>query len=144
MDSPRVVWDNYRCPDCVFGDNVKETDLNKIAKIEKAIKDKYGEEAIQNPKRAWNKEKENKYLEDLKAFHERHSKNKKTEQAEGFKIKTRKVSNKTQRTCPVCKKYSFESRDDVYMTKFDCCFECFIQYVEGREERWKKGWRPNK
>tara|TARA_B100000900_G_C20434183_1_gene656268 strand:- start:259 stop:630 length:372 start_codon:yes stop_codon:yes gene_type:complete len=122
---------------------VKETDLNKIAKIEKAIKEKYGEEAIQNPKRSWSKEKEDKYLEDLKAFYERHSKSKKTEEAEGFKIKTRKTSNKLQRTCPICKKYSFESRDDVYMIKFDCCLDCYIEYVEGREERWKSGWRPN-
>ena len=32
-------------------------DLNEIAKIEKAIKKKYGSEAIQNPKANWNKEK---------------------------------------------------------------------------------------
>ena len=29
------------------------------------------------------------------------------------------------------------------MSKFDCCEKCYIQWVEGREERWKKGWRPN-
>ena len=41
---------------------MKEKDLNKIAKIEKAIKDKYGEEAIQNPKgeSAYKKRKLNK------------------------------------------------------------------------------------
>ena len=33
--------------------------------------------------------------------------------------------------------------DDVYMSKFDCCEKCYIQFVEGREDRWKTGWRPN-
>jgi len=28
------------------------------------------------------------------------------------------------------------------MKKFDCCYECYIQFVDGREERWKSGWRP--
>ena len=30
------------------------------------------------------------------------------------------------------------------MSKFECCFKCYIDYVEGREDRWKSGWRPNK
>ena len=32
--------------------------------------------------------------------------------------------------------------DDVYMSKFDCCFKCYIQWGEGREDRWSTGWRP--
>lgn len=55
---------------------MKKKDLNEIAKIEKAIKEKYGEEAIQNPKGSWDKEKELKYLKDLKDFHERKSRSK--------------------------------------------------------------------
>ena len=51
-----------------------------------------------------------------------------------------KENNHSITTCGKC---SFKSVDDLYMTKFDCCFKCYIQYVEGREERWKKGWRPN-
>ena len=118
-------------------------DLNKIARIEKAIKDKYGEEAIQNPKGSWDKTKEEKYLENLKDFHERSSRSKKTEELNGFKLKSKKTSHHVNRTCPVCKSYSFSSRDDLYMTKFECCLNCYIQYIEGREERWKSGWRPN-
>ena len=34
-------------------------------------------------------------------------------------------------------------KDDVCLVKFDCCNNCYIQYVENREERWLKGWRPN-
>lgn len=121
----------------------KERDLNQIAKIEKAIKEKYGEEAIQNPKGSWDKEKETKYLKDLKSFYKKPSHGKTTEIVDGIKIKTRKSSNEVDRSCPVCGSYSFSSKDDLYMTKFDCCFNCYIQYVEGREERWKSGWRPN-
>ena len=123
---------------------MKEKDLNKIAKIEKAIKEKYGDEAIQNPKRDWDEEKEKKYLEDLKAFHERPRRAKKTEEVGGLVIKETKTSHKVDRNCPVCGSYSFSGDDDLYMTKFECCFECYIQYIEGREERWKSGWRPNK
>ena len=121
----------------------KKKDLNEIAKIEKAIKEKYGEEAIQNPKGSWDQEKEQKYLEDLKEFYNTKSRQKKTEEANGFVVKTKKTENKTDRNCPVCNAYSFSGQDDLYMTKFDCCFQCYVNYVEGREERWKTGWRPN-
>lgn len=122
---------------------MKEKDLNEIAKIEKAIKEKYGEEAIQNPKRYWDQEKERKYLEDLKSFHERPRRTKETEETEDFKIKSRKSAHEVSRNCPVCDDYSFSGQDDLYMTKFECCFNCYIQHIEGREERWKSGWRPN-
>ena len=35
-------------------------------------------------------------------------------------------------------------KDDLYMNKFECCHTCYIQWVEGREERWESGWRPEK
>ena len=119
-------------------------DLDKIAKIEKAIKEKYGEEAIQNPKKFWDEEKEKKYLRDLEKFYNNKSKKKKVTDSNGFLVREKKSSHKIDRTCPVCSSYSFSSKDDLYMNKFECCFNCFIQYVEGREERWKTGWRPNK
>jgi hypothetical protein len=119
-------------------------DYNEIAKYEKAIKDKYGEEAIQNPKKDWTQEKEIAYLEDLKAFHAHHERGKRMEAAEGFTIKERITAGNSVRDCPVCASYSFSTKDDLYMNKFECCFDCYIQYVEGREERWKSGWRPNK
>ena len=118
-------------------------DLNNIAAIEKAIKQKYGDEAIQNPKKCWDQEKEKKYLKELKEFYNKKGRKKTKTQREGFLIKEKKIQHKTDRTCPVCGSYSFSSKDDLYMNKFECCFKCFIQYVEGREERWKTGWRPN-
>ena len=40
-------------------------DLNYIAAVEKAIKKKYGSEAIDNPAKFWDEEKEKDYLEQL-------------------------------------------------------------------------------
>lgn len=123
---------------------MSKKDLNDIAKIEKAIKEKYGSEAIQNPKSSWDKEKEIKFLKDLKDFYSSKKRQKQTEEQNGFVVKSRKTKNATDRTCPTCGSYSFSERDDVYMIKFGCCFECYIQHIEGREERWNSGWRPNK
>jgi len=73
-----------------------------------------------------------------------HSRKKKTKEADGFEVVHKKIENNTTRTCPVCTAYSMRIEDDLYMNKFECCFNCYIQYVEDREERWKTGWRPNK
>ena len=118
-------------------------DLNEIAEIEKAIKDRYGSEAIQNPKKLWDDKKEKKYLKDLKEFYkESQSREKIIIEKSGFSVKEKKKQYKVNRKCPVCSDYSFAITDDLYMIKFKCCRRCYIQYVESREERWKKGWRP--
>ena len=123
----------------------KEKDYNYIAKLEKAIKEKYGEESILNPKSKWNQEKEKKFLEEMKQFYkkqESNRRNKEREEHNGFFISKAAKKKKVERTCPVCGSYSFKLKDDLYMNKFQCCFNCYIQYVEGREERWQSGWRP--
>ena len=28
------------------------------------------------------------------------------------------------------------------MNRFECCSQCYINYVEFREDRWNSGWRP--
>ena len=122
-------------------------DLNKIAKIEKAIAKKFGTETIVNPKAFWTDEKEEEYLEQVKEFYKEQKK--KEEQSDkvekdGFFLPKNLITRKSKRKCPVCDIYSFEMKDDLYMNKFECCFKCYIQYVEDREERWKKGWRPVK
>ena len=38
-----------------------------VAKLEKAISQKYGEEATHNPRRFWDEEKEKQYIEQIKA-----------------------------------------------------------------------------
>ena len=45
---------------------MKSKDLNYIAKLEKAIANKFGQEAIQHPRSGWTEEKELSYLEQIK------------------------------------------------------------------------------
>jgi hypothetical protein len=121
----------------------KEKDWDYIARLEKAIAKKYGKEAIQNPAKFWNEEKEKEYLEQLKEDTRRKElQQKDKKEVDGFFISEKLINKDTKRTCPTCEKYSFSNRDDVFMSKYECCFKCYIKYVEGREERWKKGWRP--
>jgi len=121
--------------------------LNDIAKYEVAISKKYGKEAIQHPKAKWDDEKEKDYQQQIKDLYEKEKKQEeKNEKIEmdGFLISKKLFNKDNNRNCPVCQTYSFELRDDVYMAKFDCCFKCYIQWVEGREDRWSSGWRPEK
>jgi len=123
---------------------VKKKDPNYAVKVEKAITEKYGEETIQHPKKSWTDEKEKEYLEDLKGFYKYEESGMYEEQEiNGVFIPNKLITKNSKRSCPVCNVYSFKSNDDVYMSKFDCCEKCYIQYIEGREERWKTGWRPN-
>jgi len=118
-----------------------------IAKLEKAISQKYGEETINNPKRFWNDEKEKEYLdqslEERQKFAKLTDAQTKVEQ-DGFLINKKLLTRDHNRACLVCEKYSFHPRDDLYMNKFEACFGCYVQYVEGREDRWQTGWRPEK
>tara|TARA_Y100000593_G_C4307910_1_gene336725 strand:- start:1767 stop:2141 length:375 start_codon:yes stop_codon:yes gene_type:complete len=124
---------------------MKKKDPNYIVKLEKAIKEKYGEEAIQHPKRDWDDEKEKQYVEDLKELYASRREDETPDKVEinGVFVASKLINNDSNRSCPVCNTYSFKSDDDVYMTKFNCCFKCYVKWVEDREERWKKGWRPN-
>ena len=119
------------------------TDWDKIAAVEKAVKEKYGENAIHNPKANWNEEKEADYIEQVKQqakIISEKSQNQETIHENGFLVKKKLFTTKTSRVCPVkdCKRYSFSLKDDVYMNKYDCCYECYIKFVEGREELWQE------
>ena len=125
----------------------KKKDPNYIVKIEQAIQKKYGNEAVQNPKKFWNKEKEDDYLTQIEELAQKQNTiAEKTEKIEvdGFLISKKLLNRESNRKCPVCGIYSFDGRDDVYMNKFNCCHDCYIKWVEFREERWLSGWRPNK
>ena len=120
-------------------------DQDYIAKVEKAIAQKYGTETIQNPKSNWTDEKEREYLFQLKKFSENERRQRDQEEkveTNGYFISKKLLNKETNRTCPVCAKYSFDSKDDVYMSKYECCYICYTQWVEDREERWATGWRP--
>ena len=125
---------------------MKKKDPNYVVKLEKAIAKKYGEEAVENPKKYWTDEKEKQYLSDLKEFYKDTDDKEDIDKDEvnGIFIPKKLLNRESNRSCPICNTYSFKSNDDVYMSKFDCCEKCYIQWIEGREDRWKKGWRPNK
>lgn len=125
---------------------MNKKDLNKIAAIEKAIKEKYGEEAIDNPRANWDEVKEKKYLKEMREFYK---KNKRLNQSRdkidvnGIKVSKKLLNRESLKNCPVCGALLKSVKDDVSLIKFDCCNTCYIKYIEDREERWLKGWRPN-
>ena len=113
-------------------------DLNYIAKVEKAIAKKYGETTVQHPRANWTTEKEKDYLDQIKKIYNRQKKSKQDEKTEanGFLVSEKLLNKESDRVCPACFEYSFNMRDDLYMNKYDCCYGCYIQFVEGRETRW--------
>ena len=115
-------------------------DPNFAIKVENAISEKYGVETVQHP------QKEEDYLEQLKLLNQKLDKiSEKLEkvEVEGVLLPKKLLNKDSNRSCPVCHTYSFDTRDNVYMTKYSCCRKCYITYVEGREDRWAAGWRPN-
>jgi DNA replication protein DnaC len=118
-------------------------DLDYIAGLEKAVEEKYGKDAVTNPRSRWNEEKEEDYKkqseERAKMMRTRREKQQ-TIEKDGFLIKKKLVNKTADRKCPIktCGKYSFNIKDDVYMNKFGCCYSCYIQYVEDREEQWEE------
>ena len=110
-------------------------DDNHLIKVEKAIQEKYGDEAIQNPKANWDQEKEKEYLQQIKKVY-RNQKPKEKVEVNGILMPKKLFNRESKRTCPVCEVYTRQIKDDMYLTKFKCCFKCYIEYVEGREEKW--------
>ncbi len=118
-------------------------DPNKLIKVEQAIQEKYGEQAVQNPKNNWDEVKEKEYLEQIKKIYKAQNP-KEIVEVDGVLMPKKLFKKESNRTCPVCKVYSFHMRDDLYMNKFKCCFKCYVQYVEGREEKWQQKLKSQK
>ena len=118
---------------------MKKHDLNTVAKIEQAISKKYGPETIVNPKSRWTKDKELVYLEQIKAQHKKQLKTRQDAEKinkDGFFVSKKLLIKDEDRVCPACFEYSFDPADDLYMNKYDCCYKCYMHFVEDREERW--------
>ena len=108
-------------------------DTNYIAAVEKAVAQKYGKTAVQDFRSQWSEEKEKDYLKSLKKANQKKDK---------CRLPEKNKDLLDERTCPVCKTYSFSSKDDLYMLRYKCCFQCYIEHVLGRESQWKSGNRP--
>jgi hypothetical protein len=117
-------------------------DLNYIAGLEKAIKQKYGEEAVQNPSSNWTPEKEKEYLQQLKENKIKELSADRVEEREGFLFSAKLIKKDSKNVCDVCSNI-LKQQDMLYETKYECCRNCYVQYVEDREDRWKQGWRPD-
>ena len=125
---------------------MKGKDINKIAAVEKAIAEKYGEETIVNPKANRDDEREKDYLEQMRKFYNKVNKSNEQEEKidiNGIKVSKKLLNRESLKSCPVCGSFPRKSMDDVCLVKFECCSSCYDRYILGREERWLKGWRPN-
>ena len=125
---------------------MNEKDPNRIAAVEKAIAEKYGKETIENPRSKWNEEKEKEYLEQMSEFYSKIKRNESQQEKidiNGIKVAKKLLNRESLKCCPVCGSFPKKSMDDVCLLKYECCSKCYIQYVEGREERWTEGWRPS-
>lgn len=114
-------------------------DPDYLDKVQKAIVEKYGEETVESPRANWTRAKELEYLKELRKKSQNENLEEEPEdkvEVDGVLIPKKLFTKETDRVCTSCGGYSFNIRDDLYMTKFRCCFKCFVQYVEGREERW--------
>lgn len=117
-------------------------DQDDIAALEKAIAKKYGDKTIQNPKANWSDDKEKEYIEQLKKV----AKKLDSLSSDSDKVElngvfvSKKLLNKeiASRTCSLCERFSFDQKDDLYMKKFDSCFECYVNHIEGRETKRDK------
>ncbi len=111
-------------------------DLNYIAALEKAVKEKYGEIATLNPKMFWDESKEKNYLEESKQAIKREyivRDSKEKIELEGILISKNALTKTESRTCKYCNTYSFKKQDDLYMNKFSACYKCYLCKLEDKK-----------
>jgi transcriptional regulator of heat shock response len=111
-----------------MSENMNKFDI--IAGVEKQLRQRYGEEIVQ-PIKCKDEEELKKIKKETEEFYDK--------LAETYV--TNRENNKSyliERTCEICENFSFSARDDVYMIKFKCCFECYVKYLENREEQYLK------
>jgi hypothetical protein len=123
-----------------------DKDPDQLVAIEKAIAEKYGAEAIANPKALWDQNKEKEYLQQMKEFYKKVKRNEAYQEKidiNGIKVTKKLLNRESLKCCPVCGTFPKKSMDDVCLLKFECCSLCYDKYIFGREERWLEVWRPN-
>ena len=52
-------------------------------------------------------------------------------------------NNRVPCWCPLCTLIMKGSKSTKTFYDFGVCVNCFIEFIEGREQRWKDGWRPS-
>ena len=122
-------------------------DMEYVGKVEKAIADRYGVESTVNPRSLWDEEKEKDYIKQAEENAAKYYKKEEDDdivEKDGIFISKKLLNKSNTDACNICSKYMLSSKDKVFLLKWNCCNDCYIQWVEGREERWKNGWRPEK
>ncbi len=102
----------------------KEKDLNKIAKIEKAIEKRWGDVAIQNPASYWDEEKEKEYLKQLKEQIKNEEPPSTTKEHDGILITSKLFNKRRIDKCPKCDSFKLSNRDKVLVKKLGHCQTC--------------------
>lgn len=117
-----------------------DKDWDKIAAYERYFADRYGEEVLQDVRQNLDPDKHKKYRKELDKFYQKIYSNREEQEMiekNGYRVSKRLLNKEVPpRTCGVCDSYSFNVKDDIYLLKFGCCFDCFIEFVEGREDEW--------
>jgi hypothetical protein len=61
-----------------------------------------------------------------------------------LKIKVIGEVKKEDFYCGLCKYPLIISNDFETSDEYQCCFNCYLEFVESRKNMWKQGWRPDK
>lgn len=59
------------------------------------------------------------------------------------KLKLFENIEKIPLNCPLCEIIMNGKHDTKCFLRYKCCERCYIQFIEGREEKWLAGGRPN-
>jgi hypothetical protein len=105
-------------------------DYDFLAELEKSIAEKYGKSSVQDFRSQWTPADEEEYLEQIKSCKQKTT-------------SSSRLNTKADRTCPVCKTYSFSGRDDLYMNRFNTCYPCYRDFVSPNPEQWSDGIKPD-
>lgn len=52
-------------------------------------------------------------------------------------------SSRVPMWCPYCRGLMKGNKSNGTWYDWGCCIQCYIEYIEDREQRWKDGWRPS-
>ena len=105
---------------------MKKKNLNYIAALEKAIRKKYGEIAIQNPANSWTPEKEKEYLSQLQENIDNEEPDEAME-ADGFLITKKLISMEGIQNCSFCNEQIIKNLDKIFYNKSKLCYKCSIK-----------------
>lgn len=113
---------------------------NQLLLFQATLRQKFGDFALIDLSTLWDQAKEQMY----RSFLQKESK---MDSEHALRIKSgtsnKKLFISSINKCECCFKLNTKVKDQPYMAKYNSCLSCYISYIDGREDRWNKGWRPN-